>query len=145
MKKNGSALFAKRLKAERKKMKLTQKQFANVLEVSQATVSHYENGLQFPEKDVLVKICKIFDISPDELLFNRTSDPKNEGKHTEDENERRSNHKLFLEDVLKGQKNNEQLQQDYTIYVDGQPVTPEELDTMINYVRFNRSNLTQHS
>lgn len=145
MKKNGSMLFAKRLKAERKKMKLTQKQFASILEVSQATVSHYENGLQFPEKDALVKICKIFDISPDELLFNRTTDSKSEEKRTENEQEKRSNHKLFLEDVLKEQKNNEQLQRDYTIYVDGQPVTPEELDTMINYLRFNRSNLTQHS
>ena len=52
----------------RKKKKMTQTQLANLLAVSPKTVSKWENGGGLPDLVTIGKLCKILDISINELL-----------------------------------------------------------------------------
>ena len=53
---------------ERKAKKLTQAKLAEKLSVSEKTVSKWENGRGIPDTENLPKLCKIFDISINEIL-----------------------------------------------------------------------------
>ncbi len=57
-----------RIKELRKKNKLSQIALSIKLEVSQETVSAYENGKYFPSFETLVKLSKIFNTSIDYLM-----------------------------------------------------------------------------
>ena len=46
----------------------SQKDMAQMLHVSQATVSNWEAGRQIPEVPMLISIAKIFEVSTDYLL-----------------------------------------------------------------------------
>lgn len=52
----------------RKEKKLSQKQVANDLEISQALLSHYEKGIRECGLDFLIKIADYYDVSCDYLL-----------------------------------------------------------------------------
>ena len=52
----------------RKKMGLTQVELAERLNVSQSTITSWENGTRRPDLDLLPVIAQIFDVSVDELL-----------------------------------------------------------------------------
>ncbi len=68
-------LSGQRLKEFRKENKLTQKQFANILNVSNTTISEYENGNNTIATPFLYDICKKYNISADYLL-GKTDSPK---------------------------------------------------------------------
>lgn len=53
---------------ERKAKKLTQTKLADLLFVSEKTVSKWENGNGIPDTNTLPKLCEIFNISINELL-----------------------------------------------------------------------------
>lgn len=53
---------------ERKRLGLTQQQFADELGVTRQTVSRWESDLAFPETDTLIKMSKMFNCSIDYLL-----------------------------------------------------------------------------
>jgi len=57
-----------KLKALRQSRSLTQKQLAEHLELVPASVSSYETGGNYPSADVIVKLCRFFDVSADYLL-----------------------------------------------------------------------------
>ncbi len=57
-----------RLKKFREAKHLTQKQFGKLLHVSDARISNWENGVNRPDVDILVKICEILEVSADVLL-----------------------------------------------------------------------------
>ncbi|MDB8790666.1 helix-turn-helix transcriptional regulator [Romboutsia sp. 1001216sp1] len=61
-------MFGKRLKTLRKDFKLTQAQLGKNLNLSQRTISGYENGLRFPDEQILNSIADYFDVSVDYLL-----------------------------------------------------------------------------
>lgn len=61
-------MFGKRLKTLRKDFKLTQAQLGKNLNLSQRTISGYENGLRFPDEQILNLIADFFDVSVDYLL-----------------------------------------------------------------------------
>jgi transcriptional regulator with XRE-family HTH domain len=61
-------MFSQRLKELRAKFNLTQKDFANVLGVSDMTVSMWEMGKRKPESNMLMKIATYFNVSVDYLL-----------------------------------------------------------------------------
>lgn len=61
-------LFNKRLRILRKKQKISQKDFAKILGVSNVVLSRYENGERKPDYDILIKIAEYFDVSVDYLL-----------------------------------------------------------------------------
>ena len=60
--------FGKLLKDLRHQAGLTQKQLAERLWISKATVSYYEQSLRYPSPDILVKIANVFHVSTDYLL-----------------------------------------------------------------------------
>lgn len=61
-------MFAKRLKELRKGKKLNQIKLAEMLGVSQATITFWETGKRDPDVAMLMKIADIFEVSTDYLL-----------------------------------------------------------------------------
>lgn len=61
-----------RIKELRKKSRYTQTDLANLLGVTKSTVAAYENDSRLPSYDVLVKMARVFKISIDSLLLNRS-------------------------------------------------------------------------
>jgi|SRR5690554_756493 len=57
------------LSTKRKKLNLTQKELAEKLNVSNKTISKWENGGSFPDLPILTKLAKILEIDLNELLF----------------------------------------------------------------------------
>lgn len=57
-----------KITAERKKLALTQQQFADALGVTRQAVSRWESDLAFPETDTLISMSKMFNCSIDYLL-----------------------------------------------------------------------------
>lgn len=60
--------FGNVLKDLRQQAGLTQKQLAERLWLSKATVSYYEQSLRYPSPEILVKIANVFHVSTDYLL-----------------------------------------------------------------------------
>ena len=60
--------FGTMLKELRQKAGLTQKQLADRLWLSKATVSYYEQSLRYPSPEVLIKLSGIFHVTTDYLL-----------------------------------------------------------------------------
>ena len=60
--------FGEFLAELRKERRLLQKEVANYLNVTVATVSNYEKGVHSPDLDTLVKLADFFDVSTDYLL-----------------------------------------------------------------------------
>ena len=56
------------MKALRKEKQLTQEQFAEKFNVSNRTVSRWENGDNLPYIDIMVQICDFYNIDISELL-----------------------------------------------------------------------------
>jgi len=66
--------FAVRLRSIRKRRKLTQRQLASKLNISQSTIALYETGDRKPDPETINKIADFFNVSTDYLL-GRTDDP----------------------------------------------------------------------
>ena len=60
--------FGETLKKLRLDAGLTQKQLADRLWLSKATVSYYEQSVRYPSPEVLVKLACVFHVSTDFLL-----------------------------------------------------------------------------
>ena len=66
------------LKELRKEKGLTQEQFAEIVNVSNRTVSRWENGNNMPDLDILIQISDYYGINLRELLeVERKSDKMN--------------------------------------------------------------------
>ena len=57
------------LKAARTNANLTQKQAAKMLNVTEKTISKWENGKSFPDALKIMDIEKTYNISYDEIIF----------------------------------------------------------------------------
>jgi len=57
------------LEAARRNVKLTQKEAAERLGVSNGTVCNWENGISFPNIRQVEKICELYGVSYDDLIF----------------------------------------------------------------------------
>lgn len=57
--------FPERLKEARKAKKLTQKELANRIGLTDARITQYENGQGYPSAEVLYKICIELNVSMD--------------------------------------------------------------------------------
>ena len=60
--------FAKRLKALRENKKLTQRNIASILDISQVSYFRWEQGKTEPNFEMVSKICAFFDVTPNYLL-----------------------------------------------------------------------------
>ena len=70
---NNSAIFATRLNELRKDRKISQKQAAKDLGISQALLSHYENGVRECGLNFVVRAANYYNVSCDFLLGNSKS------------------------------------------------------------------------
>lgn len=61
-------MISKNIKTLRIESKLSQKELANLLDVSYKTVSHWESGYTEPSIDAIKKLKNIFDVSYEDLL-----------------------------------------------------------------------------
>lgn len=57
-----------RIKKYREAKKLSQKDFAEKIGVSNSRVSNWEQGVNRPDVDILANICRVLCVSPSELL-----------------------------------------------------------------------------
>ena len=60
--------FCENLKSLRKVRNIDQKEFAQILNISPKTISHWETGYTEPSIAQLVEIANYFDVSLDDLL-----------------------------------------------------------------------------
>ena len=58
------------IKNKRKKLKLTQEDLAKKLNVTASTISNWETNSNFPEKDLVPKICEVLKIKEEKLYKN---------------------------------------------------------------------------
>lgn len=56
------------LKELRNEKELTQERFAEILGVSNRSISRWENGVNMPDLDLLIQIAEYFDVSMEEIL-----------------------------------------------------------------------------
>jgi transcriptional regulator with XRE-family HTH domain len=73
--------FSKALSELRKSAGFSQRKVAADLNISQALLSHYENGAREPGLMFVCKVCDYYGVSADYLL-GRTDDPKGGSKET---------------------------------------------------------------
>lgn len=88
-------MLADKIRTLRKKNSLTQVDLARELDTSQQIISLWEMGRVSPDKEALVAIAKLFNVSVDYLLGNTS-----ETKETKEEIEERT----LLEDIFKDDK-----------------------------------------
>ena len=75
------------IETERKAKKLTQTKLAEMIFVSEKTVSKWENGKGVPDTNSLLKLCEVFNLSLNELLSGERIVPES----------KRQNENLLLE------------------------------------------------
>lgn len=62
-------MFKISLEAARRNAKLTQKEFAELLGVSNSTVCNWENGVSFPNAEQIDRICELVGLPYDHINF----------------------------------------------------------------------------
>lgn len=60
--------FSKKLKLFREEKNMSQKVFAEAIGAKNTTVSNWEKGMARPDIDMIVKICEVLSVSPNELF-----------------------------------------------------------------------------
>ncbi len=68
-------MFANRLKDERQKRNLSQRDFAKMLQISPSTVGMYEAGKRTPDYETLQRIATFFDVTID-YMIGKANDPR---------------------------------------------------------------------
>jgi len=115
-----------RISELRESQKLTQGELSSRLEITRASLSHYETGRRVPDYETLKKIADFFRVSVD-YLIGRTEDP---------EPAINENVKIFEESL---ELSDEKILERFTLTVDGRELTPEEAKRFIAFVRAERS------
>ncbi len=72
------------LKQLRKEKSLTQEQLSEKLNVTNRTVSRWENGVNMPDFDMVIEIVNLFDVSIEEFLDGERKDDTMIDKETEE-------------------------------------------------------------
>ena len=65
--------FANALSQLRRDRRLSQRKVADDLRISQALLSHYENGIREPRLEFVVRICEYYGVSADQILGRNSS------------------------------------------------------------------------
>ena len=72
--------FSEKLTKLRKENNMSQESLAEVLEVSRQSVSKWESGINYPEMDKLLSMCKIFNVTLEELTNDNLKLGENKSK-----------------------------------------------------------------
>lgn len=75
--------FSEKLLKLRKENKLSQEMLADKLDVSRQSVSKWESGQTYPEMDKLLAMCKIFNVTLEELTNDEIGVLNAENKNTQ--------------------------------------------------------------
>ncbi|WP_373205854.1 helix-turn-helix domain-containing protein [Clostridium tertium] len=65
-------MIGDKIKEARKNKNITQKDFANILNIPVSTLANYENNHREPNLEMIKKIAKALNISPDELITGKS-------------------------------------------------------------------------
>ena len=71
------------IQSTRKEKGLTQKQLAEQINVSDKTISKWENGFSTPDTTILLDLCNVLDISVNELVSGKKISPDDYSKNAE--------------------------------------------------------------
>lgn len=139
------ATFAQRLKELRLEMHLTQQELADIFFLNKSSISRYEQGKQMPEIDLLQKFASFFNVSVDYLLGlsderiplqeNRSLGKEAKGMSSQKGNPPKLTRKdereieKILDEVRKQLENAEGLM------FDGEPASPEAIQSIIDSMR----------
>lgn len=75
--------FGDKIREARKSKKLTQRQFAELIDAKHNSVSNWENNQNKPDPDTIERICGVLDISPSYLLGTKDLEPSITDKEKE--------------------------------------------------------------
>ncbi len=67
----------------RKEKKMTQEDLANHLYTDRTTISKWERGKYVPKYDIILKLCKLFDVSVNEIYYGERENKKNKDEVNE--------------------------------------------------------------
>jgi transcriptional regulator with XRE-family HTH domain len=115
--------FGKRLRELRRAKKITQKELARILKISESAVGMYERDEREPSFELTKKIADVFDVTTDYLLG------RSDTIYTKDEEE-------FIEDI---DLPIETLMEKYKLTIDGEPATKDEIENIIAFIRALRT------
>ncbi len=65
----GSSLFARRIKRLRVEKNICQSTIAEKCRVTRQTVSNWERDFSFPSAAVIIELCEILEVTPNDLLL----------------------------------------------------------------------------
>lgn len=71
--------FGERLADLRAARKMTQEELGTAIGMKQQTIGSYETNTAFPSKDVLLRLCNLFQVSLDYLVARTDYDLRDEG------------------------------------------------------------------
>ena len=112
-------MTGERIKELRRKKGWKQSELAKRLNISASAVGMYENNRRIPTKETLLKLCDLFDVTADYLLYG--NDAKNQEKTTDLSEE-------F--DALR-----EKLIRQEGLMFHGKPVSAEDIDKIFRAVK----------
>lgn len=75
--------IGKFIKQKRKEKKITQSELAEKLNVTDRAISKWENGVCMPDSGIITKLCKILNITINDLFSGEVVDMKNDEKSLE--------------------------------------------------------------
>lgn len=67
------ATLGKKIKAARRSKKISQCELAQTLHISEGHLSHLETGKNVPSIELLLKLCNLLDLTPNDLLLEQYS------------------------------------------------------------------------
>lgn len=114
-----------RMKRLRKEKKLTGKEMANILGISQGYYYDIERGDKRPTTDLIAKLCSYFGVSSDYLLGTKTTLQAVENKNSPTGGDPEGI--LDMDDI--------EIFKRYTFRLDGEPIDEEEARGLLAYLR----------
>lgn len=118
------SLIGKRLKELRGSR--TQQEIADLLNISRARYSHYENEIREPDNEMLQKLADIYNVSVDYILGKDSDDEKTADKSAKDE-----------KDIAKRlQKFKEEIENSDGLAFSGEPLSEEAKESLIESMEY---------
>ncbi|WP_199620990.1 helix-turn-helix domain-containing protein [Paenibacillus alkalitolerans] len=114
-----------RISALREKQKLTQEELAGRLDISRASLSHYEKNRRVPDYETLRKIADFFHVTVDYLIGREQT-----------ESSVADGIKEFTDSL---ELSDEKILEKFSLTIDGKELTPEEAKRFIAFIRAERS------
>lgn len=115
----------RRIAMLRRESGMNQMELAKYLKLSQQTISKYENGKADPDKDTLIKLSELFNVSTDYIIGN--SDKRNHSELTYKDNRDIAKTLALLKEQI---KNNE----DGPLNYEGTEVTNEDAELLFDAI-----------